>query len=81
MAGGVTYFHTNLLIHALLPLFYLLLQLLDGGAIRSSAVGLEDLDIPTDSVNMMPSWYVVVVSGTDSSERGVIFFSSISSSA
>jgi hypothetical protein len=39
------YFDTNLIVHALLLLFYLLLQLLDRGAIRSGSVGLEDLDI------------------------------------
>lgn len=77
----LTYFDTNLLVHALLPLFYLLLQLLDGGTVRRGTVGLENLDVPGDAVNTMPLGSVVGMSGTDSSERGVIFFSSISSSA
>lgn len=48
-----TYFDTNLLIHALLPLFYLLLQLLEGRTVRCGAICLEDLDVPRDTVNAM----------------------------
>jgi hypothetical protein len=43
--GVEAYFDTNLLIHTLLLFLYLLLQLLDGGAIWCGAVGLEDLNI------------------------------------
>lgn len=51
----LAYFHTNLLVHALLSLFYLLFQLLDGGTIWRGAIGLEDLDIPKPIVNLLPS--------------------------
>lgn len=80
-AMGPTYFDANFLIHALLSLFYLLLELLDGGTVWSSAVGLEHLDIPRINVNLSCFGAAVGDVGTNSSERGVIFFSSISSSA
>lgn len=51
----VTYFDTDLLVYTLLPLFYLLLQLFDGGTVWGSTVGLEDLDVPRGTVNTMPS--------------------------
>lgn len=47
----LAYFDANLLIHTLLPLFYLLLKLLDGGTVRGCAVGLEDLDVPIITIN------------------------------
>ena len=42
----VVYLHANLLVYALLLLLYLLFELLDGGSVRRSTVGLENLDIP-----------------------------------
>lgn len=54
-ARTLTHLDSNLLIHALLPLFYLLLQLLQGGTVRRSAVGLENLNVPVATINMMPS--------------------------
>lgn len=42
---GQAHLDTNLIVHALLLLFYLLLELLDGGAIWCGSVGLEDLNI------------------------------------
>jgi hypothetical protein len=40
-----THLDTNLLVHALLLLFYLLFQFLDGCAIGCGSVCLEDLDV------------------------------------
>ncbi len=69
----------NLLIHALLLLLYLLFELFDGGSVWRSSVCLENLDIPSQSQLRVPGRAVLGL--TDSSVRGVIFFSSISSSA
>jgi hypothetical protein len=70
----------DLLIDTLLLLLDLLLELLDRCTIRRSTVGLENLDIPGAGVSQLvafssPGGY------SHSSVRGVIFFSSISSSA
>jgi hypothetical protein len=62
-----------------LLLLYLLFELLDGGSVWRSAICLEDLDIPSQS--QFGAQGGVMLRLTDSSVRGVIFFSSISSSA
>ena len=79
VSSSKPYLYANLLVHALLLLLYLLLELLDGGPVWRSTVCLENLDIPSRC-----QFRVAVAAGqgvTDSSVSGVIFFSSISSSA
>jgi len=77
------YLHTDLLVYALLLLLYLLFELLDGGPVWRSAVCLEHLDIPSRCQRGVEGVAAarLGIGLTDSSERGVIFFSSISSSA
>lgn len=73
------YLDSYLLVHTLLLLFYLLLELLDGCSVWRCAICLKDLDVPWQvSVGDVCS---VQSDYTNSSVRGVIFFSSISSSA
>jgi hypothetical protein len=76
--SGATHLYADLLVYALLLLLYLLLQLLDGGSVRRGAVCLENLNIPSRR-QLEPGRRFL--GATNSSERGVIFFSSISSSA
>jgi hypothetical protein len=75
----MAHLHPDLLVYALLLLLYLLLELLDGGSIWRSAVCLEDLDIPSRCQLRVVG--AAILGSTDSSVRGVIFFSSTSSSA
>lgn len=71
---------SDLLVDTLLLLLDLLLKLLDRCSIRRGTVGLEDLDIPSDGLATQ-SHCCRRESDSYSSVRGVIFFSSISSSA
>lgn len=45
------YLDTDLLIHALLLLFYLLLELLQSGCVRGSSIGLQYLNVPEKPVS------------------------------
>jgi hypothetical protein len=71
---------SNLLIDALLFLLDLLFELLDRCSVRRGTVGLEDLDIPGSELADQ-SHFGCKQGDSYSSVRGVIFFSSISSSA
>jgi hypothetical protein len=79
-----SYFDTNLLIYALLFILDLFLKFLDCCTIWRRAIGLQDLNIP-GKLLARPSQASGAVGRVRavsySSVKGVIFFSSISSSA
>ncbi len=59
MMFWLCYLHPDLLVHARLLLFYLLLELLDGRSIWCGTVSLENLDIPKPRVNREILWHCV----------------------